>query len=545
MTTSRRLLALALPVALVAFAWTPARGDADLEGAFQTITEEDVLAELTVLASPAFEGRDSPSTGLTRAAEHVAERLTSMGFEPVGDGTDASLLVPFGRTLPAPVEDACALASPDHTDWQLGRDFVPVLGASGLAQGEVVFVGFGIDDSGERYDDIPSTLAGRIALILEGEPRHHKKFEGHDEVLPAADLYAKLRELAKVDAEGVLVVRRPPAEPEASGSSRSSRRSRRGDEASSATGTRLQAEFGFRHTWASWVGDPSSRGRGGRGGSAPLPPTLEITPGVGSALLGEDILALAAGLDASGKAPRPVNTGKEATLASQVEPRTVNIENVIGVLRGSDPELADEYVVLGAHLDHVGVDPRGRIGLGADDNASGVSALLEVAEALSLAGPRRSVVAVAFGGEEDGLLGSRAFTNTWPVPREDVVAMLNMDMIGRGDAKRVVILGTPQNPGFKKLLKRANALHPTQLKKLDMADERNLFERSDHFPFHEAGIPVLFFFENLPITDNEDYHTWRDTLDQVDVDKVARTARLVFNTAWLLCDDDERPPAPR
>ena len=168
-----------------------------------------------------------------------------------------------------------------------------------------------------------------------------------------------------------------------------------------------------------------------------------------------------------------------------------------------------------------------------------------MAEALAQAGPRRSVVICAFGGEEDGLLGSRAFTSSWPVPREDVVAMLNMDMIGRGDAKKVIILGTQQNPGFDKLLKRANKLHPTGVKKMVMAEERDLFQRSDHYPFHQADIPVMFFFEDLPISDNEDYHTWRDTLDLVDVEKVARTARLVFNTAWLLCDEDERPKKPR
>lgn len=546
MTTPRRLTALASLLLLVAFAQGPPPEPADaLEDAFETITEAELLADLTFLASPALEGRDSPSTGLTRAAEHVAARLAAMGLVPVADGDDASMIVPFTRSLPAPDAEGCLLASPEHTDWVLGADFVPVVGATGTAQGEVVFVGFGIDDSGERYDDVPGDLGGKIAMVLEGEPRHAKKFDG-EEVMPAADLFQKLKELADVDAAGVLVVRRPPAEP--ARSSKGSKRSKRGrDDDGPADAPALEAEFGFRHTWASWVGDPTSRGgRGGRGGgSSSSLPTLEITPAVASALLGQDVLALAADIDASAKAPRPLETGVEVTFASRTVVRDLPIENVLARLPGGDPALADEYVVLGAHLDHIGVDSRGRIGLGADDNASGVAALLEVAEALAQAGPRRSVIVCAFGGEEDGLLGSRAFTSSWPVPRESVVAMLNMDMVGRGDPKRCIVLGTQQNPSLGKLLKRANSLHGTGIKKVVMAEERNLFQRSDHYPFHQADIPVLFFFEDLPISDNEDYHTWRDTLDLVDVEKIAHTARLVFNTAWLLCDQDERPPEPR
>jgi len=124
------------------------------------------------------------------------------------------------------------------------------------------------------------------------------------------------------------------------------------------------------------------------------------------------------------------------------------------------------------------------------------------------------------------------------------VAMLNLDMVGRGEADEVAVLGLIENPKLEVVLDRAKSLQPTRIKSIVKRQGQDLFARSDHYSFHQIGVPVLFFFEGLPIDKNKDYHTWRDTIDLVDTDKVARTARLVFNTAWLLADDDERPPKP-
>ena len=165
--------------------------------------------------------------------------------------------------------------------------------------------------------------------------------------------------------------------------------------------------------------------------------------------------------------------------------------------------------------------------------------------ALAADPPRRSVLLCAFSGEEDGLLGSQAICARPPVPPERMVAMLNMDMIGRGEADEVAVLGLNQNPDLEKVLDRARRLAPTGIKDVTVRKGEELFARSDHYSFHKIGVPVLFFFEGLPIDKNKDYHTWRDTLDKLDYDKMARTARLVFNTAWILANDDSRPPKPR
>ena len=514
-------LALVLLLPLLALAASGAAGRGDGGGTpgpaagIATITEPELAADLAALATPAFEGRDSPSLGLQRAGDHIIERLRAAGL--TGAGKDGAFRLPFERTLPAPVPEDCALAivggEGSGTTFAYGTDFVPVWLAGGRAEGEAVFYAYGIDDDDEKYDDITGDVRGTIAVIVEGEPRHKKKFEG-PEVSAASQLYAKLAQLQRDGAAGALIVRRlegagaPPL------------------------------PLAFRHTWASWAGLPPDAAA-----DAGLP-ALEISPQAAQRLVGLDVLAAAAAVDKTAKPPKPVRSGRTVAMSSATAQTSVPIDNIVAVLRGNDERVANEYVVVGAHYDHVGVDTRGRVGCGADDNASGSAAMLEVVSALAAAGPRRSILACAFAAEEDGLLGSQALCEHLPVPKASLVAMLNLDMVGRGEAGEVAVLGLLENPKLEDVLERAKKLQPTKIKSIVMRQGQDLFARSDHYSFHRIGVPVLFFFEGLPIDKNPDYHTWRDTIDLVDVDKVGRTARLVFNTAWLLADDDERPPKP-
>jgi Zn-dependent M28 family amino/carboxypeptidase len=237
--------------------------------------------------------------------------------------------------------------------------------------------------------------------------------------------------------------------------------------------------------------------------------------------------------------------GRQVLLRSKCEPAEVELDNVVAWLPGSDAKLAEEVLVIGAHYDHIGVDARGRIGFGADDNASGSAGLVEIAQALAQAHPRRSILACSFSGEEDGLLGSQALAARLPVEKSRIVAMVNMDMIGRGDKDEVAVLGIVQNPALEKVLERARKLAPSGVGKLVLRQGEELFQRSDHYSFHQLGLPVLFFFEGLPIERNPDYHTWRDTIDKLDLEKMRRTSVLVYETAWILANDDERPPRSR
>jgi hypothetical protein len=217
--------------------------------------------------------------------------------------------------------------------------------------------------------------------------------------------------------------------------------------------------------------------------------------------------------------------------------------NVVAVLRGSHPQLRDEYVVLTAHFDHVGI---GRpmdgdsIYNGADDNASGTAALLEVAKAFATLPerPARSIIFLHVSGEEHGLLGSRWYSDNPTVPIGQIVANLNADMISRNAPDTIVVIGKNYST-LGDVVNRAGARHPEL--GLTVADDlwpqERFFFRSDHFSFARLEIPSLFFFSGV----HEDYHRPSDTVERIDADKAARVAKLMFYTVQDIANDPQRP----
>ncbi len=499
-------------------------GDSALAAGFASIIEKDVVGHLNELAAPHLEGRDSPSEGLFRAGEYIIARLKAAGVEPVAN---QSYRMAYTLRRPAPTPDACLLAAkPEKGEelvFALEEEYVPLPSCPGEGDGRLSFYGFGITESDEkRYDDLKGrNCRGEIVMVLESEPRHKKLFDG-PVITAAGDVYAKVKALEERGAQGVLVVRRPPAEV-----------------VKGADGKPLvHTPLGFRYTWADWVGEA----RQSEGEVNARIPALEISASAATRLLGEDVLELAATIERTGKPLRRERKDLTVTIRAGLEEKPVPIDNIVGLVRGTDPALANEYLVLGAHYDHIGVDAWGRIGCGADDNGSGSAGLIELAEAFALAKPARSVLFAWFSAEEDGLEGSKEFCERPPVPLASIVAMLNMDMIGRGPADEVVVIGTHQNPYFEDVLKDAKKLQATQVKKIYTDKAQDLWNRSDQYSFHEKGVPALFFTEVLE--DNPEYHTYRDTIDLIEEDKVVRTVRLVFNTAWLIANDSKRPPPP-
>jgi Zn-dependent M28 family amino/carboxypeptidase len=271
----------------------------------------------------------------------------------------------------------------------------------------------------------------------------------------------------------------------------------------------------------------------------------EITPAVATTLLGEDVLKLAAQIESSGKPVRRERKDVRVSLRAGTSRRPVPIDNIVGLVRGSDAALAAEYVVIGAHYDHIGVDTWGRIGCGADDNGSGSSSLLEQAEAMALAKPRRSILFCWFSSEEDGLDGSKAFCDSPPVPTSAQVSMLCVDMVGRLAEDEVYVIGAHINRAYEDVLKEAKKLKPTQIKKVFTDKGLDLWTRSDHYNFQEKGVPAMFFTEGAIDADNEDYHRWTDTVDKLSLTKMARISRFMFNTAWVIANAPKRPPAPQ
>ncbi len=224
----------------------------------------------------------------------------------------------------------------------------------------------------------------------------------------------------------------------------------------------------------------------------------------------------------------------------------IDAPNVAAMLTGSDPELRNQYVVFSAHMDHVGVgqpDASGdSIYNGADDDASGTVAVIEIAEAFATLAepPPRSMVFLLVSGEERGLHGSRAYADSPPEPVASgrMVANLNMDMVGRNWPDTIVAIGK-EHSDLGATLERVNAAHPelgmTAID--DLWPEENFYFRSDHFNFARNGVPVLFFFNGT----HEDYHRPSDEPELIDNDKAARLARLVFYLGLEIASADDPP----
>lgn len=225
-------------------------------------------------------------------------------------------------------------------------------------------------------------------------------------------------------------------------------------------------------------------------------------------------------------------------------------KNVIGVLAGRDPELRNEIVVVGAHYDHLGpgrfgaLDPdsAGQIHNGADDNASGSSALIHIAAKLAATPPARTVVFIAFSGEEAGLLGSDYYVKNPVFPLSRTFAMVNLDMVGRLREGRLLVYGSATAAEFPGLLDSLNATTG-----LDLRPSGDGWGRSDQSSFYAAGKPVLHMFTDL----HEDYHRATDDWEKVNADGLARVANFTTQVVRALADRralltfvNVPPPAP-
>jgi peptidase M28-like protein len=216
--------------------------------------------------------------------------------------------------------------------------------------------------------------------------------------------------------------------------------------------------------------------------------------------------------------------------------------NTVGILEGSDPTLKHQYLVYSAHMDHIGITPGkpDSINNGADDDASGTVGVIELAEAFSRAGarPKRSIIFLTVSGEEKGLWGSDYFSAHPPVPIGQIVADINIDMIGRNWPDTIVAIGK-EHSDLGATLNRVNAAH----KELGMTaiddrwPEERFYFRSDHYNFARRGVPILFFFNGV----HEDYHEVTDSPDKINSDKEARIVRLLFYLGQEIANAAKRP----
>jgi Zn-dependent M28 family amino/carboxypeptidase len=501
----------------------PARGNVE------AITAAQLKDYLYFIASDEMEGRDTPSRGLDLTAKFLAMHLSRWGLKPVGDDGTYFQRMALRRNK---VEPAQTRAEINGRSFNYGEDFLASL-VPGTASGPLVYVGHGWVVKAKNINAYQGIdVAGKIMIVAgSGFPRgvtpnDLSGKQGEDWERPGD--YAQ-----KHGAKGVIMV---PSFP----------------------------------TLTNWEqGRQNAVERGSvsvekfqRPGTAQVP-TITVSARMLNALFQRE-RQNAAMIFNRGAAGEPVeafdlNPDKKVSFTVTVKSESVFTQNVVAVLEGSDPVLKNEYVAIGAHYDHVGVGtPVNGDGIynGADDDGSGTSATLAMAEAFAKGPrPKRSILFVWHAGEEKGLWGAR-YINEFPVvPLNQIIAQLNIDMIGRskraGDTNprnreltgpnEIYVIGSKMmSTELGALSERVNQSYLNlsfNYKYDDPRDPNRFFFRSDHFHYAQKGIPIIFYFSGT----HEDYHGLGDHPDKIDYQKMEQVARTIFATAWELANAPSRP----
>ncbi len=481
---------------------------APLKARLDTILVEDLKRHAAFLTSPACAGRDTPQPGLEKARDYLIEHHQKFGLESGHPDGSYRFEYDVPAIVFAPDDHVAVLKGVEVDAFLPGVDFVPVRrSGSGTVEGEVVFCGYGIVDAEEKYDDFKGIdVKGKVVALLLHEPREQKKgraFKGV-EWTDHSRISRKGRVAAERGAAAVLLFTDPANHDDL---------------------TALKGEFP-RYGQL----DPKS--------DCPIP-VVHCSGVIADLLFGQgQLLAMQKTLDSKlAGAPRAL-AGTRVRLKVALNDERVKTHDVVAVKRGSDPLLKDEWIVLGAHYDHIGVDEFGRVFHGADDNGSGTSCMLEIAEAIGPADVtfKRSLLLIHFSGEEHGLLGSAAYCKAPLQPADKTLAMINMDMVGRGRPHDIDAAGLAYSADFQALVRKATTLSRARLKVGEGGMQ--YFKRSDQLEFWRAGIPVLFFMEP---EEHADYHQVTDTADKLVFGKIAETAKLVTVLAWLLGEAERRP----
>lgn len=512
----------------------PAPG-AGVEQAMAAIRPHAIRAHMRFLADDLLEGRGTATRGYDLAARYVATAFEALGLEPAGVGGGYLQPVPLLRTTI--VESDCSLvATRDgrRTELRYGPDYFvgQVVEADSSVEAPVVFAGFGTTAPELGYDDYAGLdVRGKIVAVLVGSPSSFPP----DQRAYYSSATVQIRNAIDHGAVGVLGIWTPELERVA------------------PWDTILREVRRPGLAWMDEAGRPRDVPLELRGSAALSRQGAQALFAGARHSLDEVYAAAAAGRPPAFELPVRVSLRTVGRRERTESP------NVAAVLRGSDPALRDEHVVLSAHLDHVGVGQPiadDAIYNGAYDNASGVAILLEVARALASLpkAPRRSVLFLAVTGEESGLHGSDYFARHPTVPPDRLVANVNLDMVLMLHPLREVIPFGAEHSSLKRTVEEAAGRLGIGVSP-DPFPEQVLFVRSDHYSFVKQGVPAIFltagFRSDDPAVDGqalwgkwmqEVYHRPGDDMRQsIDFDAGAQFARLNFLIAYLVAQADEAP----
>ncbi len=489
-----------------------------------TITAEDLRSYLTVLASDEFEGRETGTEGQRKAADFIAAHFEKLGLPKVGD--DGTYFQNIAFTAESWNNGQIEL-NVNGKRYRHLSDFLSFPSTNShresFSTDEVVFLGYGIDDP--KYSDYRGVdVQGKTILIYKDEPVGENGIShltGTNELSDwSTDWRKKLETAHRYGVSTVLII-----DPDIKKSVGEARK------------TLLSSEM-----------------RMGEGGQAEgrYANNALISSTLAKEIVGKKFKKFVKLRDGIKKSGKPDNMDLKANLSMVQKKNTRQIlgSNVLGFIEGTDPNLKDEVVVVSAHYDHLG--KRGNsIYHGADDNGTGTSTVMDIAQAFVQAkneghGPRRSVLCLLVSGEEKGLLGSEYYAEHPVFPLEKTVADVNVDMIGRTDKKHddnpnyIYVIGSNRlSTDLHDINEAANAMY-TNIE-LDYTfnaknDPNRFYYRSDHYNFAKKGIPSIFYFSGV----HKDYHQPSDTVDKIMFEKMEKIGRLIFYTTWELANRSER-----
>jgi hypothetical protein len=422
------------------------------------------MAHVRYLADDALEGREATSPGARCAAEYIAAYFQELGL--TGAGPNGSFFQSFDLRMGSRLADGNSLRMQGEA-LDLNREWIPFgFSASGTVEAPLIYGGLGVSRPGTEEDDVYAhlDLDGKIVVVEAADPHP----SGTNTL--AGDLHFKSSVAAGRGAAGILI---------------------------------LLSE----------------------GQTLPRPEE-EAKPRVG-------IPALAISSSRADDIRVAAREGRDVVLTAAVEARMLQARNVAAMIPGSDPTLGREVVVIGAHYDHLGFGGDGSLAPddrevhnGADDNASGTAAIMEVARLLSSSGgsPDRTVLFLAFSAEEKGLLGAGYYVDHPLLSKENTVAMINMDMVGRLRENSLTVYGTGTAEEWPGLLEKVNQAQPEPFALSSIPDG---FGASDHSEFYGEDIPVLMLFTNT----HAEYHRPQDDWELINQEGLERVAHFAADLA--------------
>ncbi|MFN4253381.1 MAG: M28 family peptidase [Saprospiraceae bacterium] len=486
----------------------------------KSITAADMKVLIDSLAGRTFAGRETGTEGQRLAADYIAAQFTSIGLTKPRETNSFFQEIALQNSTWKDL--ALKIGGRDmkkNTDFYVFPALCPDVPT--LAAKEVVFVGYGIQE-GQYNDYGKADVAGKIVVFYDGEPLNPA---GNLSLITGTELRSawatdwkkKVRLAKQKGAAAAFIIDAKLAE-------------------------NVQKN---RRALSNWGWQPTSTSGKISDQTKDLAPHAFISTGTFEALAAEKAEKVAEAMAdlRAGKGFKPLKIKAQVEASFDREVKTLEGSNVLGIIEGTDPVLKNQYVLITAHYDHLGAVDSTKIYYGADDNASGTAAVIEIAQAFAEAkkqgiGPKRTVVCMLVSGEEKGLLGSKFYTEFPVLPLNQTICNINIDMVGRVDKEHAsdpnyiyVIGGDRTSKDLHDITEDANKRFTKMsldYKYNDPRDPNHYFERSDHYNFVMKGIPATFFFNGT----HDDYHKPTDTPDKINFDAAAKRAQLAFYTAW-------------